>query len=57
MIQCTWHEVCAGGFVQGPNDVDTILRCMVARGALVTVDGRYITSRTKRSRLTVVRKS
>lgn len=56
MIGCTWHDVCAGGFVQGPADVDTILRCMEARGVLRrTVRGKYVTSRTSSGVRTLAR--
>lgn len=58
MKRCHKHVVCEQGFVQGPEDVDTIIACMVASGDLVrTISGKLVTPRrARRGKLALVQR-
>lgn len=43
MIPCYKHIECAKGYVQGPEDVNVVMKCMLARGILKkTIKGKYV---------------
>lgn len=43
MIPCYKHHECAKGYVQSPEDVNAIMKCMIQRGIIKkTIKGKYI---------------
>lgn len=46
MLNCTRHQVCAGGPIRGDEDLSLALACMMQRGILETRQGKLCLTKT-----------
>jgi len=50
VLKCRAHKTCMDGFVQGPEAMDILIKCLLNSGILVVENNRYVKPKPKKGR-------